>query len=176
MPGREYNAWKDEVRSYRDKLEISEDSLTPAEYKKLLDEKWQQYAENPDFEEMQLASQKTLEGRKVFEQWMAYQGSSILLITAVNHSNSELQQELWLSPALAEFANSRQVDNKCKVISHVMENGIHSLWDLLPVILCHVLDSDYELFSEHKLSLSNKISGFNAQVEGKSVFMARIVN
>jgi hypothetical protein len=46
-----------------------------------------------------------------------------------------------------------------------MENGEHSLWDLLPVILCNILDSDYELFSERQLSHSGRLSGFNAQVD-----------
>jgi hypothetical protein len=97
MLGRDFKAWKDKVRSYRDKLEISEHSFTAAGYKKILDMELQRYVEDPDFEVMQLGTQITLESKKVFEQWMAYQGSSALLITAVNHPNSGLQQEFWLS-------------------------------------------------------------------------------
>jgi len=163
MSDRNEKAWKDEVRNYRDKLEVSENSWTPAKYKEFLDNRWQRYVEDPDHETMQLATRQTLENNKVFERWTAYKGSSALIITAVNHPNAELREELWLSPALAEFAGSIQADDKCKVIFHVLEEGKHSLWDVLPVILCDILGSDYELFKEHKRSLSNSFSGFNPQ-------------
>ncbi len=53
MSDRNEKAWKDEVRNYRDKLEVSENSWTPAKYKEFLDNRWQRYVEDPDHETMQ---------------------------------------------------------------------------------------------------------------------------
>jgi hypothetical protein len=92
-----------------------------------------------------------------------------------------LQEELWLSPALAEFADSMQAGDNCKVIFHVIEKAKHSPWAVLGIILCDILGSDYDLFSKHNHTFSNRLWGFNIkggeerQVHGEDGYLAKSV-
>ncbi|CZR62654.1 uncharacterized protein PAC_12551 [Phialocephala subalpina] len=157
----EVREWKDITMSYRRRLRLKETPWTAVEYKRSLIGSQNRYRKEPDLKNMQLGSKKTLENDEHFKRWLSCPHCSVLIITAVNHANSPLGSDLWLSLALVNFVEDKLTDDDTsQVIFHPIQANEQDPLLMVLGILCGILSLSQNLFREHKQAIDDWVTEF----------------
>jgi len=147
---------------YRTTLGLQNDPWTATRYKKSLVESQNRYSDEPDEESMQIGNKQALEINEHVKRWLSCLNSSVLIVTAINHANSPLGSDLWLSAALADFAEEKLTDDTSQVIFHPIQANEHNPLQIVFGILCGVLNLSQTLFREHRQAVDDWIAEFKS--------------
>jgi len=158
MLDEELREWRILTMRYREILGLQDNPWTAVNYKKSLVASQTPYSDEPDLKTMQLGNKQTLENDEHFKRWLSCSYTSVLIITAINHANSPLGSDLWLSAALIDFAEERLTDGMSQVIFHPIQVNDHNPLHIVFGILCGILSLSQTLFKEHKQAIHDCVT------------------
>ncbi|KAI0892614.1 hypothetical protein F4806DRAFT_479529 [Annulohypoxylon nitens] len=100
------------------------------------------------YETMEVGTLRILKKKPVFQQWEESEHSSLLLLRGMNHPDSDGNAPLWLSPAIADFANAL-MEGQYRIAYHVPKQGESPL-HTMAFVICTILRWDGGFFRQNQ--------------------------